>query len=86
MAEQCALEGSVAPHDEIEPNEATREDVEMGNDEDGEPLEAEVPRARMNQKNPTRREKQEHEDSGHAGRRNWCCLCRRSRSWWTRLS
>ena len=36
-----------------------QEDVEMGNDEDEdeEPLEAEVPRARMNPKNPTSRER-----------------------------
>ena len=34
--------------DDIEPSEALREDVEMGNDEDEKPLEAEVPRARMN--------------------------------------
>ena len=35
----------------------TGDDVGMGNDEDEEPLEAEVPRARMNPKNPTSREK-----------------------------
>ena len=40
-----------------------------------EPLEAEVPRARMYPKNPTIREKQEHEDSGHAVYRNWCAAC-----------
>ena len=50
--------------DDIEPIEVPQEDVEMENDEDEdeEPLEAEVPRARMNPKNPTSREKQEHED------------------------
>ena len=47
----------------------------MGNDEDEEPLEAEVPRARMNPKNPTSREKQEHEDSGLAVYRNLCAAC-----------
>ena len=47
----------------------------MRNDEDEEPFEAEVPRARMNPKNPTSREKQEHEDSGHAVCRNWCAAC-----------
>ena len=52
--------------DGIEPFGAPRESVEMGNDEDEEPLEAEVPRARMNPKNPMSPEKQEHEDSGHA--------------------
>ena len=70
--------------DDIEPIETPREDVEMGNDEDEEPLNAEVPRARMNPKNPTSRETQEHEDSGRAVHRN--CLCRRSRSWWTTLN
>ena len=56
-------------------DEAPREDVEMGNDEDEEPLEAEVPRANTNPKNPTSREKQEHEDSGHAVHRNGCAAC-----------
>ena len=37
----------------------------MGNEEDEEPLEAEIPRVKRNPKNPTGREKQEHEDSGH---------------------
>ena len=45
----------------------------MGNAE--EPVEAEVPRVRLNPKNPTSREKQEHEDSGHAVNRNWCAAC-----------
>ena len=35
----------------------------------------EVPRARMNPNRPTRREKQEHEDSGHAVYRHWCAVC-----------
>ena len=61
--------------DDIVPIGAPREDVEMGNDEDQEPLEAEVPRARLNPKNPTSREKQEHEDSGHAVCRSWCAAC-----------
>ena len=38
-------------------------------------MEAEIPRVRMNPKNPTRREKQEHEDSGHAVYRSWCAAC-----------
>ena len=42
---------------------------------DEEPLEAEIPRVRMNPKNPTSREKQEHEDSGHAVNRSWCAAC-----------
>ena len=29
----------------------------------------------MNPKNPTSREKREHEDSGHAVCRNWCAAC-----------
>ena len=44
----------------------------MGNEEDEEPLEAEIPRVRMNPKTPTCREKQEHEDSGHVVYRSWC--------------
>ena len=47
----------------------------MGNEENEEPLEAETPRVRMNPKNPTSREKQEHEDSGHAVHRSWCVAC-----------
>ena len=42
---------------------------------DEEPWEAEIPRARMNHKNPTTREKQEHEDSGHAVFWSWCAAC-----------
>ena len=36
-----------------------RADVEMRNDEEEEPLETELPRARLNPKNPSRREKRE---------------------------
>ena len=61
--------------DDIEPIGESRADVEMGNDEDEDPLEAEIPGARMNPKNPTSREKQEHEDSGHAAYRSWCAAC-----------
>ena len=61
------LNRHVAPiGDDIEPIGESRADVEMGNEEDEEPLAAEVPRLRMNPKNPTSREKQEHEASGHA--------------------
>ena len=60
--------------DDIEPVGESRADVEMGNEEDVEPLEAGIPRVRMNPENPTRREKQEHEDSGRAVYRR-CCLC-----------
>ena len=48
--------------DDIEPVGRSRADVEMGNEEDEEPLEADIPRVRMNPKNPTSREKQDHED------------------------
>ena len=53
----------------------SREVVEMGNEEDEEPFKAEIPRFKMNPKNPTSREKQEHEDSGHAVYRSWCAAC-----------
>ena len=46
-----------------------------GNDEDEEPLKGAIPRVRMNPNNPTSREKQEHEDSGHAVHRSWCAAC-----------
>ena len=66
----------VAPiGDDIEPVEVRREGVEIGNDEEEEHLEAEIPRARMNPKNPTSREKQEHEDSRHAVCKSWCAAC-----------
>ena len=61
--------------DDIEPIGEARADVEVGNEEDEEPLEAEIPRERMNPKNPTSREKQEHEDTGHAVYRSWCAAC-----------
>ena len=70
------LNRDVAPSgDGIEPVGESRADVEMGNEEDEEPLEAEIPRVRMNVKKPTSREKQEHEDSGHAVYRSWCAAC-----------
>ena len=47
----------------------------MGNEEDEAPLEAEFPRVRMNPKNPTSREKQKHENSGHVVYRNLCAAC-----------
>ena len=47
----------------------------MGNEEDEEPLEAEIPRVRMHPKNATSREKQEREDSGHAVYGSWCAAC-----------
>ena len=60
---------------DIEPLEVPREDFEMRCEEEEEPLEAEVPKARFNLNNPTSREKQEHEDSGHAVYRSWCSVC-----------
>ena len=68
MAEQCARKSNektpdrdVAPiGDDIEPVGESRADVEMGNEEDEEPLGAEIPRVRMNPKKPTSSEKQEH--------------------------
>ena len=70
------LNRDVAPiGDDIEPVVESRADVEMGSDEDEEPFEAEIPRVRMNPKNPTSREKQEHEDSRHAVYRSWCVAC-----------
>ena len=61
--------------DGVESIGESRADVEMGNEEDEEPLEAEIPRVRMHPKNPTSREKEEHEDSGHAVYRSWCAAC-----------
>ena len=61
--------------DDIEPVGESRAGVEMGNEADEEPFEAEIPRVRMNPKNPTSRETQEHEDSGHAVYRSWCAAC-----------
>ena len=70
------LDRDVAPiGDDIESVGESRADVEMGNEEDEEPSEAEVPRVRMNPKNPTIRWIQEHEDSGHAVYRSWCAAC-----------
>ena len=68
------LNRDVAPiGDDIEPSGDSN--VEMGNEEDEEPMEAEIPSVRVNPKNPTSREKQEHEDSGHAVYRSWCAAC-----------
>ena len=70
------LNRDVAPiGDDIEPIGECLADVEMGNEEDEKPLEAEIPRVRVNPKSPTSREKQEHEDSGHAVYRSWCAAC-----------
>ena len=82
MAEQCARksdensERDVAPTgDDIEPVGESRADVEMENEEGEEPLDAAIPRVRMNLKNPSSREQQKHEDSGHAVHRSWCAAC-----------
>ena len=61
--------------DDIEPVGESRAVVEMGDEEDEELLEAEIPRVRMNPKNPTSREKQELQDLGHAVFRSWCAAC-----------
>ena len=45
------------------------------NEEDEEPWVSEIPRVRKNPKNTSSREKQEHEDSGHAVYRSWCASC-----------
>ena len=69
------LNRDVAPTgDDIEPVGESRADVEMGNEEDEEPWEAEIPRVTMNPKNPTSREKQE-QIQGHAVYRSWCAAC-----------
>ena len=70
------LNRDVAPiGDDIEPVGESRADVEMGNEEDEEPLEAKIQRVRMNPKNPTCREKQEHKYSEHAVYGGWCAAC-----------
>ena len=76
MSPTKTLNRDVAPiGDDIEPFGESRVDVEMGNDEDEEPVAAEIPRVTMNPKNPTNKEKREREDSGHAVYRNWCAAC-----------
>ena len=55
MSPRKTLSQDVAPiGDDIEPMRESRGDVEMGNEEDEEPLEAVGPRARMNPKTPPR--------------------------------
>ena len=54
-----------------QPATSTADQCVCRNEDEG-PLGAEVPRARMNPKNPTSREKQGHQDSGHAVYRIWC--------------
>ena len=57
MSPTKTLNRDVAPiGDDIEPVGESRAVVEIGNEEDEEPLEAEIPRTRMNPKNPTSRE------------------------------
>ena len=74
MAERCNRDAAPIG-DDIEPVWESCADVEMGSEEDEEPLEAEIPRVKMNPKNPTSREKQEHEDSVHAVYKSWCAAC-----------
>ena len=67
MAAQCARKCnensesrcSTKWGDHIDPVGESRGDVEMRNEEDEELFEAEIPRVRMNPKNPTSREKEE---------------------------
>ena len=64
VSPEKTLNDDLAPiGEDVEPIGRPREDVEMRNEDDEEPLEAEVPRVRVNPKNPSVREKQEHEDS-----------------------
>ena len=73
MSPSKTVNRDVAPiGDDIEPVGESRADVEMGNEEDEEPLEAEI---RMNPKSPTSGENKEHVDSGHAVYRSWCAAC-----------
>ena len=58
--------------DDIELIEAPREDVEMGTMKMKNHRKQKFPESRMNPKNPKSREKQEHDDSGHAVYRTWC--------------
>ena len=68
------LNRDVAPiGDDIESVGESRVGVETGNEEES--SEAEIPTVEMNPKNPTSREKQEHEDSGHAVYKSWCAAC-----------
>ena len=67
---------------DIDPVEVAPEDVEMEDDEEEEPLEQDVSRARMNDENPKTREKHEYEDSGHAVYNSWCTACVEGRGVW----
>ena len=61
----------VAPiADDIEPVGESRADVEVGNEEDEEPLEAENLEVRSKESRETK-----HEDSGHAVYSSWCAAC-----------
>ena len=61
MSPTKTLNRDVAPiGDDIEPVGESRAVVEIGNEEDEEPLEAEIPRTRMNPKNPTSRERSQN--------------------------
>ena len=57
----------------------------MGNEEDEEPLEAEIPSVRINPKNPTSRKEREHEECGHAVYRSWCASCVEARGFGRQL-
>ena len=57
----------------------SRADVEIGNEEEKEPLESEVPTVETNPKCLMRRGQQEREDCVHAVCRSWCAVFVRGR-------
>ena len=68
----------VAPiGDDIGPVGESRADVEMGNEEDEEALEAEIPRVRLNPKHSTSRERNKNMKI------QGMLIAGRSRCWWT---
>ena len=64
--------GSAPIGDDIAPNAVPREDVEVTSGEEEELFEVEVRRARGKPMSRSSREKQVHEDYGHAVYRSWC--------------
>ena len=65
--------------DDIEPVGESRAGVEMGNEEEEEASESEIPAVGTNPKNLMMKAPQEREDCGHAVHKNWCVVCVRSR-------
>ena len=69
--------------DDIELVGESRADFEMRNEEDEEPLEAEIPRVRMNPENPTSRESKNMKVQDMLVHRSWCAACVQCRGlWW----